>query len=284
MSFKNIPIVGIGPGSQPQEQDALDYMPIPAYMDSYRSPVLAEDTSLRAFGDAYRVLNELAQHLREYRVGTPARQLDVTSLSAPDREMVDQILGEGEVSVLIDGPAPCRIQESILTGVWRLQELDDDGTLIRDIIEVGQIPQRTLDALIKCTRCTAATPTAEYPDGVINAPSLLVEIEDGAYRYRAGDPAHVINFTLMPTSPQDMNFLEQSLGVGPVTVLSRGFGNCRITSTGVRNAWWVRYYNSMDTLILNTLEIVDLPAVACAAQEDIDDNVQRLCEIMEIFQ
>jgi len=68
-----------------------------------------------------------------------------------------------------------------------------------------------------------------------------------------------------------------------VVILSRGYGNCRITSTATRHVWWVQYFNSQEILILNTLEISEVPAVACAAQEDIDDSAQRLLEILEVF-
>jgi hydrogenase-1 operon protein HyaF len=68
-----------------------------------------------------------------------------------------------------------------------------------------------------------------------------------------------------------------------VVMLSRGYGNCRITSTLTRNVWWVQYFNSQDTLILNTIEISHVPDVACAAQEDIDDSAQRLHEILEVY-
>ena len=37
----------------------------------------------------------------------------------------------------------------------------------------------------------------------------------------------------------------------------------------------------MNTLILNTIEVVDLPAVAQAATEDLDDSRERLAELLE---
>ena len=75
--------------------------------------------------------------------------------------------------------------------------------------------------------------------------------------------------------------LEQALPVGPVAIISRGFGNCRITSTLARDVWRVQYFNSMNTLILNTLEIVDAPEVALAAVEDLVDSRERLAELVE---
>jgi hydrogenase-1 operon protein HyaF len=93
----------------------------------------------------------------------------------------------------------------------------------------------------------------------------------------------VINLTLLPQTEQDLAFLDRLLGAGSVTILSRGYGNCRITSTATRYVWWVQYFNSQDANILNTLEVTDVPAVACAAPEDIADSALRLGEILEVY-
>jgi hydrogenase-1 operon protein HyaF len=73
------------------------------------------------------------------------------------------------------------------------------------------------------------------------------------------------------------------LGGGPVTILSRGYGNCRITATATTNVWRVKYFNARDAMILNTIEVVDVPAVALASQDDIDDSAERLDEILQVY-
>ena len=75
--------------------------------------------------------------------------------------------------------------------------------------------------------------------------------------------------------------LDRALPVGPVAIISRGFGNCRITSTGARDVWRVQYFNNMNTLILNTIEVVDVPEVALAAAEDLVDSRERLAELID---
>jgi hydrogenase-1 operon protein HyaF len=98
--------------------------------------------------------------------------------------------------------------------------------------------------------------------------------------WRPSTPAHVINLTLFPMSPEDHQVLERALPVGPVAIISRGFGHCRISSTLARNVWRVQYFNSMNTLILDTIEIVDVPEVAIAAPEDLADSRARLGELI----
>ena len=112
----------------------------------------------------------------------------------------------------------------------------------------------------------------------MNAPALLHELRDAAQHWQAGDEAHIINLTLLPVTPEDLDYLAQHLGFGPVSILSRGYGNCRITATALPRTWWVQYFNSTDQLILNTLEVVDVPVVAMAADEDLADSVDRLRE------
>ena len=97
---------------------------------------------------------------------------------------------------------------------------------------------------------------------------------------RPGRPAHVLNLTLFPLTPDDHAVLDAALPVGPVALIARGFGDCRITSTRARDVWRVQYFNSMSTMILNTIEIVDVPEVALAAPEDLADTRTRLAELI----
>jgi len=109
---------------------------------------------------------------------------------------------------------------------------------------------------------------------------VLVELEDQRRSWRAGQPAHVVNLSLLPLSPDDIGYMDMRLGTGRVLILSRGYGNCRITNCCVPHTWRVVYYNSADTVILNSVEVTDMPEVACAAPEDLHDSAQRLEEVL----
>ncbi len=114
---------------------------------------------------------------------------------------------------------------------------------------------------------------------LMNAPALA----DKLATFKPDAPVHVINLTLLPVSDGDPAYLDKRLGQGAVTILSRGYGNCRISSTAVKNAWWVRYFNSRESLILNTIEVTRIPGVACAAVQDLEDSAERLAEILEVY-
>jgi hydrogenase-1 operon protein HyaF len=47
--------------------------------------------------------------------------------------------------------------------------------------------------------------------------------------------------------------------------------------------WSVQFFNTMDTILLDTVEIGDVPIVACAAEEDFRDSAERLREIEDAY-
>ncbi|HET7863659.1 MAG TPA: hydrogenase expression/formation C-terminal domain-containing protein, partial [Burkholderiaceae bacterium] len=56
--------------------------------------------------------------------------------------------------------------------------------------------------------------------------------------------------------------------------------NCRISNTLRPHCWRAVYYNSQDAVILNTVEVTELPEVAQAAPEDLADSRDRLAEVL----
>lgn len=288
MENNGIPLVNVpmGPGSQDEGDMVLDYMKMPSEMDSYDLPILPEPEQAAECPQALAVLEQLQHHLNTYRIGDEPPDMHLSALPEPDLDLINQILGEGEVSLTIAGDIDVKAQETVLAGVWRLREFDQNGDVVRESIEVADVPRISRDQAFKnCLPLLAEQ--LEIPEGVLNAPSVLIEIGEASTVYSAKtekpEAPHVINLSLLPFSPQDHAFLDQTVGQGPVTILSRGYGNCRITSTCVDGLWRVQYFNSTDQLILDTLEITDIPLVACAAPEDLSDSYERLIEIREVL-
>jgi hydrogenase-1 operon protein HyaF len=271
-----IPVVALGPGSQ-QEDETLDYLPMPHDMRTFQTPILPEPEEVREHGEARAWLGRLLDLARKWRPGMGALSLDMSGLAEADRTLIDQVLGEGEVSAQVAGESgTLAIQESVFAGVWRLRGRDLEGNTFADRVEVGDVPAAV--GLAARAGQAAPQPRPTTP-GIINAPALLAEVTERV-SVHAAEP-HIINLSLLPFSPEDAAWLDQCLGRGRVTLLSRGYGNCRITATGVARVWWVQYFNSQDALILNTLEITDVPEVARAAAEDLTDSAARLADILE---
>lgn len=283
--FKDIPIRTLGPGSQPPEEDGaeLQYVAMPETISRYQAPDLPDPDTVRDMDGARQTMDWIRDALNAYEPDGEPLMANVSKLDDQNRELVNQILGEGEVSIRYEGIVRARIQESVLAGVWRTFYLGEEGQIVQDLIEVGAVPY-----LARMPGKTASVSTDDLraidpPPEATNGRAILSEIAEAADKYRLDKVPHVVNLTLLPVSAEDLTLLESSLGRGPVNILSRGYGDCHVSSTGLPVVWWVRYTNSVGTLILNTVEIVDVPEVASAAMEDISDSRRRLAEILEAY-
>jgi hydrogenase-1 operon protein HyaF len=283
MTVNSIPVTFTGPGSQPLEEDGsrLEFISLPTEMSRYRAPDMPEPEQIKQLRGAKAVTDWLRQALAAYRLGAEPWIADISMLDADNRELVNQILGEGEVSLKYRDAVRVSMQESVLAGIWRTFYLDEAGRIVRDLIEVCDAPVLARRPPQAGVFATPAGDTAST--GLMSALPIMTELQEQLRRWQPGDLAHVINLTLLPLSETDIQFLSETLGRGPVETLSRGYGDCQITSTACPGIWWVRYTNSMGTLILNTLEVTDIPAVVCAAQEDLDDSRRRLVELLEPY-
>lgn len=269
-----IPVVAAGAGVL-VEDEALDFIRMPQSMSTFQMPRTPEAADPASLAEARTYLRRLLDAAKGHRFGADTvLQVDVAGLSERALALVNEALGEGEVAAIIDEPT-VRLQETGFPGFWRVRTFDDAGALTADTIEVAPVPAIIPEAALLGSRCRM--PKHPLVPGVINAPSLLTELVDASSRGPQAQ-AHVVNLTLLPVSPEDIAWLVGALEVGPVTLLSRGYGNCRITSTRLRHTWWVQYFNSMDHLILNTIEVAMVPEVAMAAPEDFADSVDRLGE------
>jgi len=279
MKTMSIPIRVVGPGSQPQD-DAAQCLGMSRDVDRFAMPRVPERVDPHALAEAAETLEEFYEALEAWdpALGRNGPCLHLHGASPAALAIVNQVLGEGEVSIRIEGARRARIQESVFAGVWRAFELDADDRLRDDWVEAASLPAIAVDAALAAAAPVPAL--VEVPDGAMNSPALLAEIRACVEARQRGDPAHVLNLTLFPLTAEDHMVLERALPVGPVAIMSRGFGNCRVTSTLARNVWRVQYFNAMNTLILNTLEIVEAPEVAIAADCDLADSRERFAELI----
>jgi hydrogenase-1 operon protein HyaF len=268
-----IPVVpykpSIGPGSQPLEDDVLITLDVPNDVHAFRPPLVELDAPPEVAAAALAFLQRLLAALRATPFSpTQAVRFSLLDFEPAVRDEINELLVEGEVSILTAGDL--RAQETAFTGIWRIR---GDGV---DDVEASAFPEVLRE--LAMARELPAGPAAEPPPELMNAPALHHEIRSLSAQWREGRAAHIINLSLLPATPDDLAWLDGQLGRISFSILSRGFGNCRITATALPFVWWVQYFNNMEKLILNSIEIVDLPAVALAAAEDYDETIVRLDE------
>lgn len=277
-----IPIVALGPGSQPEDEQ-LDYLKMPADMTTYRPPVLPQADAVAGSVQALAWLREVLAAIDAWLGGATRCVIELPLLAPPDMRTLNQILGEGEASAIVrgrQGDELWQVQESVFAGIWRLTHWRD-GVLVGDSIEVAAAPALFRQAAGQDAGARPPPWEGALPPEVQNAPMLLDEVLDQSRRWQPGMTPHVVNLSLLPVTLADIAFLDHHLGTGNVTILSRGYGNCRIVNTCTPNCWRLVYYNSMDKVILNTVEVVDLPEVALAAVEDLRDSRERLADVLD---
>lgn len=272
-----MPPTGFGPGSQPpdHQDETLEYMPLPQDMRTYAPRIPEIETLSDAdLSPALDVLHDVAVAAARIGAEGGTARFDLLSLNSANRALIAETLGSGEVAAKIRAIPAIAVQESVFAGIWMLKSADADQ------IEVAEIPSCVTDRPFTPSRAAGGPATTLAP-GVVNAPPLLVELTDKSTRFDTDAPPHVINLSLLPHTEEDLVWLDRAVGEGSVTILSRGYGNCRITGTALPHVWRVQFFNSQDTLILDTFEVTTVPEVACAAPEDLADSAKRLVQVLE---
>lgn len=269
-----LPVVALGAGSQPEDPD-LAYMPLPGEVESFIMPALPSSEDVSHLGRAIELIGQLAALAARWQPGERCVR-ELAGLNSEELALVNQVLGEGEVSakaLLADG-GEARIQESVFAGVWRVCRFDANGQQTGDSVEVAPIPELLIERAQAASRWLDALPP--MPATLMNAAPIGAELL--ARQRQALDSPHVINFTLLPVTPDDLAWITELVGEGAVGIFSRGYGKCRVLATALTHVWRVQYFNTMNTLLLDTLEITRIPDVTLADGEDIADSAERLAQ------
>jgi hydrogenase-1 operon protein HyaF len=171
MKLRDIPIVASGPGSQPEESDGaqLEYIDMPKGVNTYAAPDTPEADEVRDLLGAKEAMDWLLEALDRYEPDGDPLMANITRLEERNRELVNQILGDGEVSAKYTGVVRARMQEAVLAGVWRTFYMDEADNITHDLMEVADVPY-----LIRMPTSRDADPLARLrslqpPEDVMNA-------------------------------------------------------------------------------------------------------------------
>lgn len=263
-----------------EAQESISYMPMPREMVTFEMPSVPEPGPNSDVAGARDVLARFLDQYTEWLAGDrDLPMIDLNGLASASLRVLNETLGEGEVAATAEADHEIRIQETVLPGVWREQHFDHAGALRHDYLLAAPVPP--LVGRLAHQRASARLRDIALPAGAMNVPALIHELQEAMNRSSPKALAHVVNLTLLPLSPEDSAHLDRVLDGGSVVILSRGFGNCRISSTAARDVWRVQYFNNMQTLILNTIEVTSMPEAAVAAPEDLIETRSRLAELVD---
>lgn len=258
----------------PFDDPECRYTPLPETMRTFAPPVI-QDWRHKPEGKA--ILSQLVNGLVANRNGVASPVIDLSGYDAETCEFLQQILGEGEISILADRPGErLAVSEAVFAGVWRVKRYTNGG-LAQEYLETGPFPK--ILAEWSAIQDAPAIMPVDLPGNLMNAPSLVYELFAKSARFTPGSE-EAINLTLLPLTPEDMAFLVDCLGLAGLSILSKGYGDCHIRRTRLPTVWWVQYFNSTGQIILNTLEITALPTVVMAAPEDLEDSASRLRDVL----
>jgi HupH hydrogenase expression protein, C-terminal conserved region. len=86
--------------------------------------------------------------------------------------------------------------------------------VLKDNLEVGIIPTLLLQSTFSQAASQIDTHWTSLPDGVMNAPPVLAELNAKIANYQTGMEPHCINLSLLPQTEQDLAFLESTPRLG----------------------------------------------------------------------
>ncbi|CCG06898.1 HypC/HybG/HupF family hydrogenase formation chaperone [Pararhodospirillum photometricum] len=216
----------------------------------------------------------LAQVGAALRADVPLR-LDLAALDPPAHALLGEILGAGDIAGTVSddaGRVVTRLQESILPGVWRLEE---EG---RPVLEVGDCP----GVVRREGQDGSALPLPPGDAGMARAVvSELAAAQERLGAQAVGEAPHTVVLSRQPLGQGDLAALAEALGPGRLTLQVRGSLPSRLVSTARRHVWQREHYHLDGRLFLHTLEVGDVPEAFRAYPEDRADAAQRLETLMD---
>lgn len=235
------------------------------------------DALIQHYPEIGKLLPALADALSRNSGYAPEDVFDLSTFSADDRRLLLQLLGEGEVTgtVALPDGIVAEIQATALAGLWHIRFMTPAGQTLVDYLEAGPIP-----AVVE--QAAAATPaeiqSCETSSCASGLAPVLAEIRyHVAIHVRGALP---FRMEVGPMAPQDRTLLRDILGTGTVELrvqlFSDGLEACRIASTGVSDVWSVQFFDAMNQLARDTLEIGDVPDLARADPADFKASAARL--------
>lgn len=259
------------------------------------APYLRDKNGIK---DGLLLLKDIHHALVMFNEESKYNQFELSALNTLSREFIDEIFEKGHIKATVQLNSGdidhIEVHQSIMAGVWRIKHLNHLGKIGADYLEIATFPSAILS---KCRALKNKQPddksintsldtspeepareqlTSRLPlDALLqdsnsfDKHALIAELNLRGEQFSATDEPFVINLSASCIDEDMLTALEAQLDIDEVTMLSTTYGNCMINATSAINTWWVKYFDADDRVILNTLEVVDIPSIAKASYQDI---------------
>ncbi len=119
--------------------------------------------------NARALLRELEDHLRRLIETGEIARIDLGSLplNSADYELLEQVLGHGEVIASVDSMGVSEISDTAIPGIWRIEYYNSEEVLVAEFIEVTRCPELLL------------TPLEEMKDGLSRLHEAMTRSDQG---------------------------------------------------------------------------------------------------------
>ena len=181
-------------------------------------------------------------------------------------------VGSGEVRATV-GDA-IRLEETMIEGVWRIQEKGIDR------FEVISVPE----ALLANLSDEMLTVPTQVPDGIFAASAILQELSSAQrtenLQSLSFEPPYTVEISRQPLSPADGEFIEKVLGKGVIDISISGFANAHIQSTAHKGIWRNRIFNNAGKALFDAYVVTKLPPEVGESIDEMQSGAKRCDEIL----
>lgn len=119
--------------------------------------------------NARALLRELENHLQRLIDTGETARIDLGSLplNPADYELLELVLGHGEVIASVDSMGVSEISDTSVPGIWRIEYYNSEEVLVAEFIEVTRCPE------------LLQTPLEEIKDGLSHLHEAMVRSDQG---------------------------------------------------------------------------------------------------------
>lgn len=122
------------------------------------------------------------------------------------------------------------------------------------------------------------THTASEPENGLsgNAPVLLREISEHVRSLLRDGVPSAIDLRALPLTPEDLDWLRDTLGEGEVIATLDAEGESTLVETACPGVWWVTHHNPQGVIVSEFIEVTFVPELLKAHAEDVKRGLEHL--------